>query len=101
MERGPKATGAMTALLIALAFGLVLAWTQRTVGPSEAELATALSRATGQQVGPGDVEALRCGESIPVGYQCRWRQRDGDSWQERGGRLAADATGWRLVEETD
>lgn len=100
-ERGPKVTGAWTALLIALPFGLILAWTQPTAGPSRAELAAVLSRDTGRDVKTADVESVHCDDTGSAVYQCRWRQQQGDAWQDRAAAITASSSGWQVVRERD
>jgi hypothetical protein len=99
VARVPKTTGTWTALLIALAFGLFLAWTQSTSGPSRAELATVLSHDIGRGIRAADIKSVRCDETASIVYQCRWQQLENEVWQERQARLAANAAGWHLVPE--
>lgn len=99
MDREPGRMGAVAALMIALAFGLLLAWSQSTQGPSRAELAAALSIEAGRVVAASDIRSIRCaGQSI--GYDCRWEQQVDEVWRQRGGRLATDVDGWRLVKDS-
>ncbi|MBO9576270.1 MAG: hypothetical protein J7494_11070 [Sphingobium sp.] len=98
MDREPKMTGAVTALLIALPFALVLAWSQPTRGPSRAELAEALSREAGRTIAASDLRSIRCTVQS-VTYECRWEQRADEAWSERSGRLATGGDGWRLAKD--
>ncbi len=83
MAAQPRSLGGLAALLIALAVGLVLAFSQRTSGPSRAELAQALSRTGNGAVATGDLRSLTCAEPTPQGYACRWQQREDDLWRDR------------------
>ena len=98
--RAPKATGALTALLIALPLGLVLAWSQPTDGPSRAELAAALTQDGGAPVAARDIESLHCEKAASIGYECRWRQRVDDVWQQREDAFAIETEGWQLLPKT-
>lgn len=97
MDREPKVTGAATALLIALPFGLALAWSQSTVGPSRAELAAALSHGAEKPVRASDIESIACEERAASGYQCRWRQRVDEVWQARSAAVSTSGDGWRIL----
>ncbi|GEM_PF-1602537 len=93
------AAGPLKALLVALPFALVLAWTLPTQGPSRAELARALSR-DGDSIAPSDIESIRCAAvARGVVQDCRWRQHGEQGWRSGTGRLAATAEGWLLVAE--
>lgn len=93
-----KSVSALTALLIALPFGLVLAWSLPTQGPSRAELAEALSSASARPVPASDLRDLSCDDPGTQGIACRWQQRVDGDWQARSGALAVSAGGWQLVE---
>ncbi len=99
MAGQPRSLGGVAALLIALAVGLVLALSQRTTGPSRAELAQALSRAGEGAVAAGDLRSLKCGDAEARGYACRWQQREDDLWRDRSGRLGMAPDGWRMIGE--
>lgn len=86
--------------MIALLIGLVLALSQRTVGPSRAELAQALSTGGNDRVAASDVHSLRCSEFSTGGYACRWQQRVDDVWTERSGRAQIDGAGWHVRAES-
>jgi hypothetical protein len=87
---------ALPALAIALLVGLVLAISQRTVGPSRAELAQALSKDGKDRVAASDVRSLRCAAIPAGGYACRWQQREDDAWTERSSNAQADDGGWQV-----
>ncbi|HEY1125313.1 MAG TPA: hypothetical protein VGE65_06745 [Sphingobium sp.] len=94
----PAETGSLKglpALLAALLVGLVLALSQRTIGPSRAELADALSSARPQRVGANEIRSLTCREA-PGGFTCRWRQLEDGLWVDRAGAARIDAGGWHL-----
>jgi hypothetical protein len=91
---------ALPALAIALLIGLVLAISQRTVGPSRAELAQALSKSGKDTVTASDVRSLRCDEFQTGGYACRWQQREDGAWFERSGQAQIDAAGWHVRAES-
>lgn len=88
--------GAWAALGIALAIGILIAWTQRTTGPSRAELAQALSQPSGR-IMAADIKSLWC-EEHGDGFACRWQQREDGTWVQRSGRMQADQRGWRLAQ---
>lgn len=98
VDREPRMTGAATALLIAMPFALVLAWSQSSNEPSRAELAAAVAKATGKKVAASDIESVQCTVQS-VTYDCRWLQRDGDVWQQQAGHLSTGADGWRLAKD--
>jgi len=101
MADRPPAAGPFKALLIALPFALVLAWTLPTQGPSRAELARALSR-DGETVAAADLQSIRCTRSAHgMGQDCRWRQRSETGWRTGMGRLATTGEGWRLAEDVE
>lgn len=85
----------LPALLAALTVGLVLALSQRTTGPSRAELADALSSARPQGVGANEIRSLKCREAIG-GFNCRWRQFEDGSWVDRAGAARIDVDGWHM-----
>jgi hypothetical protein len=87
---------ALPALAIALLIGLVLAVSQRTVGPSRAELAQALSKTGEDRVTASDVRSLRCDEFPAGGYACRWQQREDGAWMDRSGNARIDPIGWHV-----
>ena len=87
---------ALPALLIALIVGAVLVVSQRTVGPSRAELAQALSNADGDRVGVADIRSLKC-EEAPGGFACRWKQFVNEAWVDRSGAAKIDAGGWHAT----
>lgn len=91
---------ALPALAIALLIGLVLAISQRTVGPSRAELAQALSKSGKDPVAASDVRSLRCTEAATGGYACRWQQREDGAWIDRSDSARIDATGWHMRAES-
>jgi len=90
----PGSLKALPALAIALLVGLVLAWSQRSIGPSRAELAGALSKTGAGRVAASDIRSLRCVEAAAGGFACRWRQRVDDAWIDRTGRARIDGSGW-------
>jgi hypothetical protein len=91
---------ALPALAIALLIGLVLAISQRTVGPSRAELAQALSNSGTDRDAASDVRSLRCDELQSGGYACRWQQREDGVWIERSGNALIDTAGWHVRAES-
>lgn len=94
----PRSISGGKALLIALPLALVLAWGERTRGPSRDELAQALTRAAARPVSPSDIQSVKCnGAEAGEGYLCRWRQREGGVWRSHAGRLGANNDGWRLI----
>jgi hypothetical protein len=88
--------GAWGALGIALAIGVLIAWTQRSVGPSRQELARALS-SSAVVVSPADIRSLSCEEQT-AGFACHWQQREKGMWLDRAGGLEASARGWRVAD---
>lgn len=88
---------ALPALLIALLVGVALAISQRSVGPSRAELAKTLSHADGNRVLAADIRSLRCDERQSGGYACSWQQREEDAWVDRTGSAQVDGRGWQLI----
>ncbi len=90
---------ALPALGIALLIGLVLAISQRTVGPSRAELAQALSKTGKGTVAASDVRSLRCDELQSGGYACRWQQRQDDAWIEHAGQAQVNGQEWQVSPE--
>jgi hypothetical protein len=92
----PRSLGALPALAIALLAGIVLALTQRSDGPSRAELAQALMRAGDGAVPVRDLRSLSCDAYQSAGYACRWQQRIDGDWRERTGRVQIDAGAWSV-----
>lgn len=91
----PGSLKALPALAIALLVGLVLAWSQRSTGPSRAELAGALSKTGAGRVAASDIRSLRCVEAAG-GFECRWEQLQDDAWIDRTGRARIDGSGWHV-----
>lgn len=91
---------ALPALVIALLIGLVLALSQRTVGPSRAELAQALSKTGKGTIAASDVRALRCTEAATEGFACRWQQREDGAWIDRSDIARIDTAGWHVSAES-
>jgi len=89
----PRSPGALAALLIAIPFALVLAWSQSSQAPSRAELAAALNRAGDTSVTASDIRSIDCAAPDADGYACHWRQLD----VARSGHFVVDSTGWRQV----
>ena len=100
MIGAPRPMKALPAMLVALLVGLVLALSQRTTGPSRAELAEALSQAGKEKITAGDLRALRCTEAGAGGYACRWQQRVDETWVERSGSARIDGAGWHVRAES-
>lgn len=94
MAGEPRTIGAARALLIALPFGLLLAWSQSARGPSRAELATALSQVEGRRVKAADLRSLRCDDASAGGFACRWEQLEVGRWTVQNGRLSVRDNGW-------
>jgi hypothetical protein len=89
---------ARIAVAVAVALGLVLAWSQGRDGPSRIELAQALSATADRPVRGDDLRAIGCTRTADgQGYACHWRQRMDGDWLARSGLLRADAQGWRLA----
>ena len=97
MARQAPSAGAGKALLVVVPMALILAWSQRSEGPSRAELALALSRASGQTVRTGDLRFLNCA-TAQAGFDCRWEQRIDGVWQMRTGPISTSGGSWTMPE---
>jgi len=97
MASGQPSIGAPAALLVALGIGLLLAWSQRSDGPSRAELARALSLEARANVAAADIRSVSC-EQQTDRYACRWRQRIDGDWQDRSGSVWSGPEGWHMIE---
>jgi len=96
MAAEPRPLSGLAALLIAMAVGIFLALTQRSNGPSRAELAQALSQDGNVPVATSDLRSLKCAEANAQGYACRWEQQIGDGWRPKSGVVIPGAQGWRM-----
>ncbi|MBO9670143.1 MAG: hypothetical protein J7485_06475 [Sphingobium sp.] len=96
MSGTPGSLKALPALAIALLVGIVLAWSQRSTGPSRAELAEALSKTGTGRVAASDIRSLRCAEAAR-GFTCRWQQLRDDAWIDRTGNARIDGGGWHAT----
>ncbi|MBO9581214.1 MAG: hypothetical protein J7498_10020 [Sphingobium sp.] len=92
----PGSLKALPALAIALLVGLILAISQRSVGPSRAELAAALSTIGADRVAASDIRSLRC-EEAGTGFTCRWQQLRDAAWIDRTGSVRIDGGGWHAA----
>jgi len=71
-----------------------------TPTPTRDELAQALGGADGPGIAPTDLTHIACRsiEQEPTEFACRWRQREGRTWQGWQSHLAVSGEGWQLID---
>ena len=74
-----------------------------TPTPTRDELAQALRPFGQPDVAPTDITHIACQslEADPTEYACRWRQRDGRTWQGWQSYLAVSGDGWQLIDDPE
>ena len=85
-----------------VALSLLFASGTAPPGPTPQEFAKVLAEHTGAHVKATDLRHLSCkdfGADEPTEASCRWQQRVGRKWKRYSVYVAADGSGWHLIDE--